>query len=240
MTNNKKDTTPSAADQPIKLVIFDCDGVLIDSEIISADVLSRELLKLGAPIDRDYVLRHFLGHSFSSVREKIQLNFKVQLPSDFKAHYAHKLYAEFDASLKPTRGVADALSNLAVSACVATSSSPERTEHALTVAGLRHFFGPHVFTAAEVKHGKPAPDLFLHAAKRMGVAPSECLVIEDSSAGLTAARAAGMRVWHYIGGTHLGPVLASGDFKLAAKLGDIPVLASWQDFYTMAPHLKNQ
>jgi len=190
-------------DSRFDLIIFDCDGVLIDSEIISAEILISLVSDLGISFDVAYVGRYFLGRSFPTVAETIRREFDVVLPADFEAAYRSALKETFKAELRPTPGIERVLATLSVPYCVATSSSPERACMSLDVAGLSGYFDRNVYTASEVPNGKPAPDLFLHAARKCGADPRRCLVVEDSPPGLEAGRAAGMEVWHYVGGSHL-------------------------------------
>ena len=186
----------------LDLVIFDCDGVLVDSEHISARVLVELAAEVGVAFDATYVRENFLGRSFPTVARIIGDVFATDLPPDFEARYRARLLDRFETELRPTAGVLDVLGRLAVPACVATSSSPPRAARSLEIAGLHGFFD-HVFTASLVARGKPAPDLFLHAAAVIGAEPVRCLVIEDSRPGLIGARAAGMSVVGFVGGTHL-------------------------------------
>lgn len=185
------------------LVIFDCDGVLVDSEPISAAVLIDELAQLGVPISADYVRDHCLGRSFPTVAKAIRETFAVPLPEDFEQRYRRSLLARFETELRPTPGVEALLARLVPARCVATSSSPPRVTRSLEITGLAPLFGSNVFTASQVAQGKPAPDLFLFAAGRMGVAPGRTLVIEDSRPGVEAAISAGMAVMHFAGGGHM-------------------------------------
>lgn len=187
---------------PFDLVIFDCDGVLIDSEIISARMLIDELARLGVVIDLDHVARHFLGRSYPTVMAQIREEFHLDLPADFEDRYRDRLLDAFGRDLKIMPGVLDVMDELAVPFCVATSSSPRRVEMSLFVTGLASRTDGHVFTASQVARGKPAPDLFLFAAAKMGHAPHRTLVIEDSLTGVRAALAAGMTVWRFVGGSH--------------------------------------
>jgi HAD superfamily hydrolase (TIGR01509 family) len=184
------------------LVIFDCDGVLIDSEIISARMLIEELGQLGVDIDLGYVARHFLGRSYPTVMAQIRQEFRLDLPGDFEDRYRDRLLEAFRRDLRIMPGVLDVLDQLAVPYCVATSSSPRRVEMSLALTGLADMFGDRVFTASQVARGKPAPDLFLLAAAQMGHPPARTLVIEDSLTGVRAALAAGMTVWRFVGGSH--------------------------------------
>ena len=215
----------------IDLVIFDCDGVLIDSEMISAAVLVELAAEAGVVFDAAHVRETFLGRSFPAVAQSIRESFGIPLPPDFEARYRARLLDRFEAELRPTEGVVELLGRLAVPACVATSSSPPRAARSLAIAGLDRFL-PRVFTASLVPRGKPAPDLFLHAAAAMGAAPERCLVIEDSRPGLLAARAAGMEVAFFMGASHLRDVGAGFDM-------DPPVRAfrSWPDLVAAYPAL---
>jgi HAD superfamily hydrolase (TIGR01509 family) len=191
----------------IDLVIFDCDGVLIDSEIISARMLVDELAGLGVRIDLAYVARHFLGRSYPTVMKQIRSEFGLDLPGDFEDQYRARLMAAFAAGLTIMPHVRPVLDRIGLPFCVATSSSPMRARASLGMVGLGHLAEGRLFTASEVAHGKPAPDLFLLCAARHGADPQRCLVIEDSENGLRAGRAAGMEVWRFTGGSHLAKPL---------------------------------
>ncbi|XPF95450.1 HAD family hydrolase [Colwellia sp. RE-S-Sl-9] len=217
----------------IELIIFDCDGVLIDSEIISATVLIEQLSTIGIEININYIQQHFLGCSFSSVKEKIHKAFNVKLHNNFENEYRIALLTAFESNLQTTKGIKTVLSQLSVPFCLATSSSPQRTEKALSLVGLTPFFKETVFTASEVKNGKPAPDLFLHAAKTMKVAPENCLVIEDSMAGVTAALSAGMQVIHYKGGLHM----SDATHAVSIQFPNVTVMQHWDTFITLQPAL---
>ncbi len=185
------------------LVIFDCDGVLIDSEVISATMLMAELAGYGVQMDMAFVSRHFLGRSYPTVLREVRDTFGVTLPDRFEADYRARLLSAFQRDLAIMPGVAAAIAALRVPYCLATSSSPERLQHSLDLVGLADAFAGRSFTASRVPHGKPAPDLFLLAAREMGVPPARCLVIEDSLTGIRAGLAAGMTVWRFTGGSHL-------------------------------------
>jgi HAD superfamily hydrolase (TIGR01509 family) len=189
----------------MKLVILDCDGVLIDSEVISAQMLIEQLACRGVSIDMAYVARHFLGRSYPTVMQIIRKDFQLDLSADFEEEYRNRLLAAFEDRLAIMPGVEEFLENLALPVAVATSSSPRRVEMSLRRVGLWDRLGPVVYTASLVAHGKPAPDLFLHVADAMQTAPEECIVVEDSLPGLQAGLAAGMQVWHFVGGSHMKP-----------------------------------
>lgn len=184
------------------LLIFDCDGVLIDSEPISVAVIVDVLSGQGVPVDEAIVYQRFLGRSMSTMREALRVDFNYVLGDEVMARIRERMRARFRAELKPVPGVAAALAQLPGRHCVASSSSPERLELTLGLTGLLQHFKPHIFSAAMVKNGKPAPDLFLHAARQMGFAARDCIVVEDSPAGVEAAKRAGMRVFAFTGGAH--------------------------------------
>ncbi|MGB3407787.1 MAG: HAD family hydrolase [Jannaschia sp.] len=186
----------------IDLVIFDCDGVLIDSEGLSGAVLIEALREVGVFIDFDDFCVRMVGRSFPTVAAEIREVHGTRLPEGFEATYRARLLTRFEADLRVTDGIEAVLDALNMPSCVATSSSPARVRRSLELTGLCKRFDQ-VFTASEVTRGKPAPDLFLHAAARMGADPARCLVIEDSLPGIEAARTAGMRMLRYTGGAHL-------------------------------------
>ena len=187
---------------PVSLVIFDCDGVLVDSELLSAGILIEEVAAQGVTLTQSYVRDNFLGRSFPTVAQIIRDRFALVLPATFEAVYRARLLERFGTDLRTTPGILDLLPQLTCPRCVATSSSPPRVARTLAITGLDQHFS-HVFTASLVKTGKPAPDLFLYAAAAMGVDPAHCLVIEDSRPGIAAAQAAGMQVLLYTGGSHM-------------------------------------
>ena len=217
----------------LDLVIFDCDGVLIDSEIISATMLVEALADLGVQIDLPYVARHFLGRSYPTVMHTIRQDFGLDLPPAFEDAYRARLLAAFESHLRITPGVPWVLDHLRVPFCVATSSSPKRAEMSLRLVGLGHLVGPRLFTASMVANGKPAPDLFLHAARSCGADPARTLVVEDSLTGLRAGLAAGMQVWRFTGGSHLrGAALDEPDDCRPHRRFD-----SFADFFKIDPNL---
>jgi HAD superfamily hydrolase (TIGR01509 family) len=187
------------------LLIFDCDGVLIDSELIACRVDAACLAEIGVAVTVEDILDRYVGLSAAAMFADLERRSGRKLPADFAETLRRRLAAAFDAELAAMPGIAAALDRLPCRSCVASSSAPERLRHTLSLAGLFHRFDPNVFSATEVRHGKPAPDLFLHAARRMGVAPQRCIVIEDSIAGVQAARAAGMTVFGFTGGGHCRP-----------------------------------
>jgi len=186
------------------LLIFDCDGVLVDSEVLSCRIDAEFLTEIGVPYTAEEIARQFLGVSLKTMISRIESERDCKLPDDFSEKLNRTLFARFETDLKPIEGVRDAILSLPFPRCVASSSIPERIALSLRVTGLADLFD-NIFSSTQVARGKPAPDLFLHAASRMNTLPEECLVIEDSIAGVQAARAAGMRVIGFVGGSHCGP-----------------------------------
>jgi HAD superfamily hydrolase (TIGR01509 family) len=184
------------------LIIFDCDGVLVDSEVIScrahADVLTRN----GYSISHEQVFDRFLGRSTRQATLEIEAELGRSLPEDFDAQLKSELFKSFAATLRAVPHIEQALAAISQPVCVASSGSHERMRASLGRAGLYDRFMPNIFSASQVKRGKPAPDLFLFAAARMGVPPARCLVIEDSVPGIVGAGAAGMTVFGFYGGSH--------------------------------------
>jgi len=186
------------------LLIFDCDGVLVDSEPLACQVDAEVLTALGLPYTADDIVRQFVGKSMKDMIARIEADHGRTLPADFAERINRTLFARFETELRPIAGVREAILSLPHPRCVASSSVPERIALSLRVTGLADLFDA-VFSATQVDRGKPAPDLFLFAAQQMGIRPEDCLVIEDSPAGVQAAIAAGMRVIGFIGGGHCGP-----------------------------------
>ncbi len=187
---------------PIELVIFDCDGVLVDSEPISLAVLVEALDGAGVSMDADEAADRFLGKSLKTMSEILHEDYGLAVDDHFLEGMRKRLYARFREELQPIESIRQVVEALPVSVCVASSSQPERIRLSLSVTGLIDCFEPNIFSASMVPNGKPAPDLFLHASGAMGVAPRACVVVEDSPAGVMAAQAAGMRVCAFAGGTH--------------------------------------
>jgi len=186
-----------------KLVIFDCDGVLVDSEIIACRIEMAALAALGHPIDAADFRRRAVGRSRKDVNAMLDSLWDGALPPDYTEQIRAATFAAFATELQPVPGIRAVLAGLGGQPrCVASSSHPTRIARALAATGLSAYFDKDVFSAVEVARGKPAPDLFLHAAARMATAPQACLVIEDSVPGIEAAKAAGMRAIGFTAGGH--------------------------------------
>jgi HAD superfamily hydrolase (TIGR01509 family) len=191
--------------QSVDLIIFDCDGVLVDSEVISCRAHADGLTRHGYPITAEQVLDRFLGVSDREARMIVEAEIGRNLPADFETQIKQAALQGYADDLKLVPYVAETIAAIKLPKCVASSSTHEKIRHGLTCAGLYDVLMPHIFSATQVKRGKPAPDLFLFAAEQMQASPARCLVIEDSVPGITGARAAGMAVLGFYGGSHCRP-----------------------------------
>lgn len=180
-----------------KCIIFDCDGVLVDSEAISNQVVVDLANSYGARIDLNYAVEHFAGTSLKHVQEHIEQITRRKLPEDFANDYRRISYEKFQTDLKPVPGIHELVSKVPVPFCVATNGPLYKTRLNLKLVNLLDAFEGKIFSAYEVGHWKPDPILFLHAAKQMGFLPEDCVVIEDSISGVTAAKAGGFEVFAY-------------------------------------------
>jgi HAD superfamily hydrolase (TIGR01509 family) len=209
-----------------RLIIFDCDGVLVDSEPIAVRVLRDTITEAGGTMDEAEVYARFLGRSLASVIEVMRDEFGLALTGAHLTAMRARLYKQFETELRPIPGAGAAAQAAGLPFCVASSSQPERIRLSLRLTGLLAIFEPRIYSATMVERGKPAPDLFLLAARDMGVRPEECVVIEDSAAGLTAARAAGMRAFAFTGGGHAEP---GGLRALAEAIGPDAIFDDMRD-----------
>jgi HAD superfamily hydrolase (TIGR01509 family) len=183
------------------LIIFDCDGVLVDSELLSCRCLCEALAGCGIEVGMEETLDLFLGRSLDAVLEHYQ-GLGRSIPRQFPAELRAKVQETFRSALCPIDGVGSVLEGLEIPHCVASSSALDRVSLSLSLTGLARHFGDRLYTAQMVDRGKPAPDLFLYAARRMQADPARTLVIEDSVSGVRAAKAAGMTAWGFVGGSH--------------------------------------
>lgn len=187
-------------DGPFELVIFDCDGVLVDSERIAVRIEAEYLAELGWPLTEAEIVERFMGRTEAFMDEAIEAQLGTRLPPDWKDQF-HRRYREaFAADLAPVDGITEALDRITIPTCVASSGSHDKLRFTLGHTGLYRRFEGRIFSGYEVAAGKPAPDLFLHAAATMGADPARCAVVEDTRWGVLAARAAGMRAFGYAGG----------------------------------------
>jgi len=188
--------SPGSAASP-ELVIFDCDGVLVDSEPIVARVLTEWMRDLGLRITYEECAREFVGLAQEVAARRIADRLDGEVPTGWFDGLTAAVDAALRAQVRPVPGVAQLLERLRVPFCVASNGRPAKVDLTLSASGLARYFDGRIFTASQVSRGKPAPDLFLLAASRMGVQPERCVVVEDSEAGVAAGLAAGMRVLRY-------------------------------------------
>lgn len=180
-----------------KCVIFDCDGVLVDSEGITAKVIAEITAELGVAMDEAFILDTFMGKSFNDIMRYLEIQISGRLPDNFEQHYRQKTFAAFQTDLKPIPGIHSVLENLEVPYCVASSGPSSKIRHNLSLTGLIEKFENRIFSCYDIQVWKPQPDIFLHAAKTMGFEPHECAVVEDSPIGVQAALAGGFDVFIY-------------------------------------------
>ena len=183
---------------PFDLVIFDNDGVLVDSEWLANGILADLLCEAGLPSTREGCIAEYMGSTMARVREIAERRLGRPLPADLEHRYHERLFDAFRTSLTAVPGVAEVLAQLTTPTCVASSGTHERIRLALTTTGLLPRFDGRIFSAQDVARGKPAPDLFLHAAKSLGVRPDRCAVVEDSPLGVEAANRAGMTAFGFV------------------------------------------
>jgi HAD superfamily hydrolase (TIGR01509 family) len=214
------------------LVIFDCDGVLVDSEPIANRVLAALLSGAGVPTTTEESMRRYTGRSLPEIIDGLEEELGRKLcddRGDFIEAYRAGVFAGFRDGLRPIDGVAQALARIAPRKCVASSSRPDRIELSLRLTGLLDHFEGRLFSAVEVARGKPQPDLFLHAAQRMGSSPGDCVVVEDSVYGARAGAAAGMRVLGYCSeAAHSDPaaLLEAEGARVFGSMQELPGLVS--------------
>ncbi|HUS98575.1 MAG TPA: HAD family phosphatase [Hyphomicrobiaceae bacterium] len=213
----------------VQMIIYDFDGVIADSEVVANAVLAEMVTDLGTPASREDSYRLFMGKRFTEVAAAIEALTGRPLPATFAGDYQHRLFARFREGLCEVPGFrAYQTAFRDRPACIASSSAPERLALCLDVLGLTAAFGQRVFSAAMVPQGKSAPDIFLHAAGEMGIAPPACLVLEDSVSGVVAGKAAGMTVIGLLAASHVngahgaklkaaGADFIAGDFREAEQ-----------------------
>jgi HAD superfamily hydrolase (TIGR01509 family) len=214
----------NAAESPpmIELVIFDCDGVLVDSERLAIRVDVEVLARLGWHLSEAEVIERFVGVSDADFRREVETHLGYPLPPDWEAEVEPLYRSVFSAELRPVEGVVDAVDRIYLPKCVASSGTHEKIRFTLGLTGLYDRFDGRIFSATEVARGKPAPDLFNYAAERMGVEPRACAVVEDSALGVAAARAAGMRVLAYAGGVTPAAKLAGPSTIVFEHMRELP------------------
>jgi HAD superfamily hydrolase (TIGR01509 family) len=213
----------------IELIIFDCDGVLVDSEPLANRVLADYLTEIGLPTTAAQTVQRFVGLSFASIRKDILAEDGKTLPDDFEEEVLRRDKIVFQSSLKAIDGINDILDQFPLPHCVASSGTHAKIRNSLTLTNLLPYFENVIFSADDVSHGKPAPDLFLHAASEMNTSAQNTIVIEDSLAGVEAGVAANMRVFGFLGGGHIldghgQKLMKAGAEQVFSRMSDLPGL----------------
>jgi len=214
------------ADYSSLLVIFDCDGVLVDSEPIAARLTAESVTELGWDMTAAQAKAQFLGDTFANIIRQVEQKLGKSVPVSWPAASQARLLDAFRRELRPVPGARAAVERLVaagVTIAVGSQGSPEKMQLTLGLTGLLAFFEGRIFSAQQVARPKPAPDLFLHAAATLGFPPSRCIVVEDSTRGVAAARAAGMRVLGYTGSVGPAAISAAGA-EIVDDLTTIPDL----------------
>jgi HAD superfamily hydrolase (TIGR01509 family) len=209
----------------VELVIFDCDGVLVDSEPIALRIIQEMLADIGWHLGPEEIVDQFVGKSIAANRETVEAYLGGPLPAGWLDEFVARIHAAHAAELERVDGVTEALAGidaLGISTCVASSGTHAKIEHSLRLVGLYERFDGRIFSATDVAVGKPAPDLFLHAAATLRADPAACVVVEDSRYGVLAARAAGMRAVGYAGGVTPADWLAGPDTTVVDDLRVLP------------------
>lgn len=209
---------------PFGLVIFDCDGVLVDSETIAIRVDQRVLADLGWELGLEEIVERFVGRSDAHFMAETERHLGIRLGPDWDVKYEPWYRTAFENELTAVDGIREALEGLRLPDCVASSGSHAKIRRSLGQTGLLPRFSGRIFSADLVARGKPAPDLFLHAAAQLGFAPTACAVVEDSVSGVQAARAAGMHVFAYAGGVTKAAKLAGPGTTVFRHMRSLPGL----------------
>jgi HAD superfamily hydrolase (TIGR01509 family) len=213
-------------ERPFDLVIFDCDGVLVDSERLSIALDAVFLEQLGWPLSESAIVERFVGRTEAAMRAEIEAHLGRDIGPEWDA-FADEYVRLFDEELEAVVGVADAVDTIQAAGyatCVASSGGHAKIRRNLALTGLADRFGDRIFSGEDVEHGKPAPDLFLHAAAAMGVDPARCAVVEDSRHGVAAARAAGMWAFAYAGGVTPAAALEGERTTVFTDMRELPGL----------------
>jgi HAD superfamily hydrolase (TIGR01509 family) len=210
--------------QKIELVIFDCDGVLVDSEIITNRVFASMLNELGLPVTLDDMFEKFVGRSMAYSLEIIEASLGRNVPENFVHEYQTRIEAALKSELKAVPGIESALESINVPYCVASSGSHEKMRATLGITGLLPKFEERLFSATDVAKGKPAPDVFLYAARKLGTPPAACAVVEDTPIGVAAGVAAGMSVYGYAAHTPARQLEDAGAHFIFSSMSELPSL----------------
>jgi HAD superfamily hydrolase (TIGR01509 family) len=189
-----------------KTIIFDCDGVLVDSEIIYNAIVRKQLAKIGLAYTNSEYQERFMGLTHEDYIYELGADYKAKyskvFPADYEIIVTKESSIAYESDLKEIEGAASFIGTLKTPSAVASSSKLETLHRKLELTGLKKFFGSHIYSGEQVPRGKPSPDIFLYAAKQLGIPPKQCVVIEDSPNGVVAGLNADMEVWGFIGGGH--------------------------------------
>ena len=207
---------------PFDLIIFDCDGVLVDSERLAVRTEAEILSGLGWALSVSDIVERFVGRSAAYMQHEVERH--IGRSVDWEVEFELRYREAYARELLPVSGVLEALDQIAVPTCVASSGSHEKMQFTLGITGLVDRFRDRIFSADEVARGKPAPDIFLHAARQMSVSPTRCAVVEDSISGVTAALAAHMAVFAFAGGVTTSSQLSIGDAVVFSDMRELPAL----------------
>jgi HAD superfamily hydrolase (TIGR01509 family) len=221
------------------LIIFDCDGVLVDSEIIAAEVESALLTEAGYPISSEEMAERFAGLTWKNILLQVEKEASIPLSASLLDKSEKLLDLRLEQDVKAIAGVELAVSRLDLKRCICSNSSSNRLDMMLGKVGLKQLFAPHIFSAKDLgpDRAKPKPDVFLHGAEKMGISPSRTVVVEDSVHGIHAARAAGMRVIGFTGASHTYSSHAdrltdAGAETVISRMNDLPgvvaALSEWE------------
>ena len=204
----------------MKLVIFDCDGTLVDSERLGNLALQQQLAQFDIHYGVDELLEKFRGGKLASIIASLEQECRVVFPITFEAEYRAKMNALFDEHLKPNDGVKEMLESLSIPCCIASSAPKAKIDRALEITGLTDYFGDNIFSSYDVGSWKPDPQLFLHAAQQMKSDPKDCCVVEDSVIGLQAAKSAQMKSIYYAPNLSVQHELASVQIRHMSELSN--------------------
>jgi HAD superfamily hydrolase (TIGR01509 family) len=222
MEQGKDVSEPSVT--PFDLVIFDCDGVLVDSELVSNRIFAEMLGELGLAVSIDFLFERFVGHSMAYCLDLVRGMLGRDVPAGFLAEYRERTRLAFVEELQPVAGIHEVLAALTCPSCVASSGDHTKMRATLGLTGLLGRFEGRLFSATQVSKGKPAPDVFLFAAAKMGAVPERVAVVEDTPVGVTAGSAAGMTVFGYSARTPASRLRDAGAAVVFTAMHDLPAL----------------
>ena len=211
-------------DKIFEAVIFDCDGVLVDSEPIANRVFAETLTDIGLPTTYEQAVGDFMGLSMTACLQKVADRLGTKVPEKFLGDLTERTYRAFENELRPVPGIVDALAKIYLPVCVASSGEVSKMQLTLGLTGLLPRFDGRLFSATQVARGKPHPDIFLHAATEIGVSPERCVVVEDSVPGVLGGVSAEMTVLGFAGGLTPAEALAEAGATVFYDMSELPGL----------------